>query len=202
MHTSYVRYKSMDRQEGLTINRAICAEHHGQGILSAMQGFLTMLLLAAVVIVAAVLVPTASTRLVQNVAGSSPQLEFVAAVYSADVTTMRCALENGGNVDAADSSGTTPLMIAAHFDDDGPLLFLLSRGAQANLADLSGTTALMYAARADRPLLVRQLLAAGADPMLKNRAAQDALAIAHAYGSWQAADVLEGATLASDSVNP
>ncbi len=55
------------------------------------------------------------------------------------------ALTKDVNVDVTNSSGWTPLMIAAYYGNKQVIKLLLEKGAKTNLTNQNGTTALMYA---------------------------------------------------------
>ena len=74
-------------------------------------------------------------------------------------------LATGADVDAAQASGLTALMIAARTGDARVLRLLLTQGANVDAATRqTRSTALMWAVAESHPDSVRALLAAGADP--------------------------------------
>ncbi len=85
------------------------------------------------------------------------------AVHRGNLKAVLRALTDGDDVDAATSTGETPLMAAASDARGGILRALLDGGADPALADLDGWTALMLAARNGNTDAVKQLLDAGAD---------------------------------------
>ena len=74
-------------------------------------------------------------------------------------------IKNGGDVNARNDFGSTPLMYAAEINDNPEVLtVLLDAGADVNARDDDGRTPLMYAARDnDNPEVLTVLLDAGAD---------------------------------------
>lgn len=73
-------------------------------------------------------------------------------------------LSIGFDVDRANRSGETALLLAARGENRELVERLLAAGADPDLADLDGWTPLFFAARSGDLRIVRQLLAAGADP--------------------------------------
>ena len=63
-------------------------------------------------------------------------------------------LDHGARVDAADDSGSTPLVWAAHNNQRGMVRLLLDRGADVNAADSMGRTALIWATLRDLYVVV------------------------------------------------
>ncbi len=117
--------------------------------------------------------------------------QLVDAAFVADVDEVRFLLAQGGNPDARDEEGHTPLMLAAAEGNRELVRILLESGADPNLRDPDGWSALDVAvarkmidvawllvqfgadvnAQDDtgRSLLLRATLAAGApDPMVQS----------------------------------
>src|SRR6185503_7986815 len=69
----------------------------------------------------------------------------------------------GGDVNAADASGTTALHRAAQANDAAGVPRLLRRGAKANAANRYGVTPLSLAAKSGSGAVVDALLKGGAD---------------------------------------
>jgi ankyrin repeat protein len=84
------------------------------------------------------------------------------AVAAGAAGTVKFLIEQGSNVNLADSFGVTPLMLAAQLENPQLLQTLLSSGARADALDSAKRTALFYAARADRAPAVSALVQAGA----------------------------------------
>ena len=84
---------------------------------------------------------------------------------------VQALINAGANVSHADTSGFTPLMMAAaNLRSDGEVLDMLIRaGAQLDAQNYQGLTALMIAAGNVEVGLVEKLLAAGANPKLRDR---------------------------------
>src|SRR5213594_1727961 len=90
-------------------------------------------------------------------------------------------IKRGASVDAADSFGTTALMLAARAGSVPSVDALLKAGAKVDAADHPGNTALMHAAIGGNLGVVERLLTAGASTAPRN--AQD----------WSALDFAETA---------
>jgi len=67
------------------------------------------------------------------------------AMASRSNEKVRLLLDAGAGVDAADSYGRTPLMLAAYFKFPGGVNLLVARGARLNARNKKGHTALAYA---------------------------------------------------------
>jgi ankyrin repeat protein len=92
--------------------------------------------------------------------GGGTPLMHAAVVGSLEGMTM--LLDQGADVNAANSLGATPLMWAA--TDLAKVQLLLARGANPKAVSQRGRTALFLAARSDRSSdIVKRLIAAGAD---------------------------------------
>ena len=91
---------------------------------------------------------------------------FIAATCG-NVETLRFLVENGGDVNAADDLGLTPLMAAVKNQFLDAVIFLIDQGADVNLQDSSGLTALHYATEVSFDpsscLIVKQLINRGAN---------------------------------------
>ena len=85
-------------------------------------------------------------------AGSSqpetPSNKLFQAVQAGDLAAVRSALAAGGEVNAKDPEGATPLMYAAFYPANADCLrLLLERGAEPNIANAVGATALILGNR-------------------------------------------------------
>lgn len=96
-------------------------------------------------------------------AGELPQItqEYFATLRSGESQKLRAALDAGAPVNARDTRGNTPLMLAAVYGDAKSMQLLLDRGADVNATNPAGATALMRAAVDEKK--VRLLVAHGAD---------------------------------------
>jgi ankyrin repeat protein len=86
------------------------------------------------------------------------------AAYEGNEAKVTELLEQGVNVNAADSEGRTALIFAAFNGHSKILLELLKTGAKVELCDAMGRTALMYGSTGPFPETVKILLDKGADP--------------------------------------
>jgi ankyrin repeat protein len=89
---------------------------------------------------------------------------------------VRWLVAHGARVDAIDTQGITPLMLAATAERAGALELLLQSKAHVAAVDALGNSALFYAARRGRIAQAERLVAAGLDPNLRNA------------GGWSAVD--------------
>ncbi len=93
--------------------------------------------------------------------------DLLAAAERRDAARVGELLRTGAAVDAADSSGRTPLMLAARAGGAEVVRLLVANKAAVDAVDSAGWTALMYAAVNGSKGIVEDLLAAGADPRLR-----------------------------------
>lgn len=94
---------------------------------------------------------------------ATPQ-DLRSASLNGQLTSVRHALEQGVDVNAADESGNTPLMLAAYNGHTEVVRRLLETGADLRAQNTEGRTALMFAATGSFSETVEVLLEAGADP--------------------------------------
>lgn len=81
-----------------------------------------------------------------------------------ELTWMDFLLSRGANVNARDSSGVTPLVVAANMGFIEGVELLLAKGARVDDANSAGETPLISATHRKDTGLMRILLKAGADP--------------------------------------
>jgi len=93
---------------------------------------------------------------------TKPTAAFLEAARSGDVRTLRALAAGGVDVNAADGSGTTPLMAAAAAGQTGALSALADAGADLDLRDRLGRTALDLALASGNDEAVRLLRQRGA----------------------------------------
>ena len=72
------------------------------------------------------------------------------AATNGHLTLIRFLLEQNAYIDAEAPSGTTPLMMAAHYGTPEAVKLLLDEGADPMLKNLQGLTAIDFANRANR----------------------------------------------------
>ena len=93
-------------------------------------------------------------------------------------------LDRGATVDAADSSGRTPLSHCAEFGYPSACRLLLDRGAAVNSADSNGRTPLSYSAESEEYYSSRCLLDGGATTDVPDVNGHTPLWYAHQRGDW------------------
>ncbi len=108
--------------------------------------------------------PRATARSMTNAReGSSDRtVALQRAAESGDLTGLQLLLEEDAPVDARDSSGRTPLMLATLNGQGRAVDALLAHGADPNAADIHGTTPLQAAVAANQPAIAAALRRAGA----------------------------------------
>lgn len=99
-------------------------------------------------------------------------------------------IERGGDVNAAQADGATPLHWAAYRLDKELVETLLARGAQPNAANRYGSTPIAEAVKAANAELVKVFLDAGADVEAPNGDGQSLLMLAARTGSVPVAKLL------------
>ncbi|GET90939.1 ankyrin/TPR repeat protein [Leishmania tarentolae] len=88
--------------------------------------------------------------------------------FDGDVRVSRWLVEHGANVDAADSTDATPLLIAVKMGQTEVVEFLLRNGADCNRQDRQGNSGLHFCAVRGDAKVAQLLLTAGANPQLLN----------------------------------
>ena len=69
-------------------------------------------------------------------------------------------LKKGANINAADSQGWTPLMLAVYFDHIEIIKLLISHGADTGLKNIDGKTATTFAmGRPHKEIIIQELAA-------------------------------------------
>jgi len=107
---------------------------------------------------------------------------WLEALREEDLGRIERLVSEAADLELADESGRTALMLAAGQGDRGLLSALLEAGADINHRNGRGGTALMYATLRHQDGAVRQLLSAGADPNAAGSNGWSALMIAAAKG--------------------
>ena len=110
--------------------------------------------------------------------GSTLNQELHNATIARDSTRMEYLLKRGAKVDARDTEGQTPLMVAAKSGDLSVINGLLEYNANPNLQDNDGWTAAMHAVRLNEPKIFRLLGKFKANFNLTNKDGMTALALA------------------------
>ena len=94
-------------------------------------------------------------------------------------------LRAGAEVNARDSSGTTPLEMAVRGldKDTGVVRLLLDAGADTKVEDYAGGTPLLVAAGSNDTAVVRMLLAKGADPCHRDKEGRSIMDMSRPHGA-------------------
>lgn len=99
------------------------------------------------------------------------------------IDVLPALLQAGADIEAWDSRGYTPLILASYNGHAAATELLIKQGAQVDAPDgVRGNTALMGVAFKGYAAFVDRLLLAGADPNAANRAGQTALMMAALVG--------------------
>ncbi|MDP3306772.1 quinoprotein dehydrogenase-associated putative ABC transporter substrate-binding protein [Methylotenera sp.] len=110
--------------------------------------------------------------------GSSLEQELHNATIARDNTRIEYLLKRGAKVNAKDTEGQTPLMVAAKSGDLSVLNGLLEYKADSNAQDNDRWTAAMYAVKSNEPKIFRLMGKHKADFNLTNKDGVTALAMA------------------------
>ena len=103
-------------------------------------------------------------------------------------------IENGANVNVADTNGNTPLVFIINKTGNPKVTQrLLEKGASVNAQNRTGETALMYAAWHGYSTIVQLLLEYRADVTLKNKQGNTALTLAESKGHPEIVEMLKAA---------
>ncbi len=89
--------------------------------------------------------------------GSTLELELHNATIARDSTRIEYLLKRGAKIDAPDTEGQTPLMVAVKSGDLSIVNGFLEYGANPSLQDNDGWTAAMHAVRGNDPKIMRLL---------------------------------------------
>lgn len=110
--------------------------------------------------------------------GSTLNQELHNATIARDSTRIEYLLKRGAKVDARDTEGQTPLMVAVKSGDLSVVNGLLAYKANPNLQDNDGWTAAMHSVRLNDPKILRLLGKYKANFNLTNKDGMTALAMA------------------------
>jgi quinoprotein dehydrogenase-associated probable ABC transporter substrate-binding protein len=110
--------------------------------------------------------------------GSSLEQELHNATIARDNTRIEYLLKRGAKIDAPDTEGQTPLMVAVKSGDLSMVNGFVEYGANTNAQDNDGWTAAMHAVRGNDPKIMRLLGKFKADFSLQNHDGMTALGLA------------------------
>jgi ankyrin repeat protein len=88
--------------------------------------------------------------------------QFLNAVFRGDINEINVAIDNGFDVNIADSDQRTPLMHASIDDNLNLVKLLLDNGANVNICDMQRMTALHFACQNYNLILCQYLIDSGA----------------------------------------
>ena len=103
-----------------------------------------------------------------NARGGGSVTKLMTAANQGDVNRIRALVDMGGDVNAQDDFGWTPLRFAVRKRHSEAVQELIRASADVNLCSNSGRTALMSAVANNAPNIVQSLVEAGADLTAKN----------------------------------
>ncbi len=119
-----------------------------------------------------------------------PGASLVEAAQDGHTSLAIALINQGADVNAKQSDGTTALMWAAHQDDRTLIDRLLKARAKVRVVNDYGASALSEAARFGDVAAIKELLKAGADPDSPNADGQTALMLVARTGNVPAAELL------------
>lgn len=123
-------------------------------------------------------------------AGPAADVPLVNAVKAGTVADVRALIEQGGDVNAAEVDGTTPLHWASHGPDVEMVRLLLAAGAGVNVGNRYGVRPLSLAAINGNAPMIAALLDAGANPNTTLMEGETVLMTAARSGSVEAVELL------------
>lgn len=108
--------------------------------------------------------------------------DIVSYAERKDIKGIKCALQNGANINAKDKNGWTALMetsLNGYFDTGiDRMIYLLSREPDIEIKNNRGETALIIASYHTNPNMVKLLLLKNADKRVKNNKGETACDVA------------------------
>ena len=97
-------------------------------------------------------------------------MKLLRASADGQLETVKSLVRSGANVNASQSEGATPLIVASFYGADDVVEFLIRKGANVNAKDARGNTALMQAAYFGFTSTVKLLVNNGANVLYRNSA--------------------------------
>lgn len=117
--------------------------------------------------------------------------EFFAEIRQGRIDVVRAMLDkNPDLIKLKDQRGSTPLILAAYYDQAGIVDLLLQRGAEVDEKDASGNTALMGVCFKGFDEVARKLIDAGADVDARNAMGANCLIFAITFNRQSMAKLL------------
>lgn len=108
----------------------------------------------------------------------TPDEKLIASIKASNQNGLKQALSEGADINLADNSGMTVLMMAITFGQTENVKILLEKGADISRENARGNNALMIATINHRNEIVKMLLAKGADINAKNKTGNTCLTAA------------------------
>jgi uncharacterized protein len=134
-------------------------------------------------------------------AEGGPARGLFEAAARGDVAAITSALAAGVKVDARDTEGRTPLLIATHNNQVEAARALIAAGADVNAKDNLQDTPYLYAGAEGRNEILKMTLANGANLKDTNRYGGTALIPAAHHGHPETVAILLGTAIDKDHVN-
>lgn len=108
--------------------------------------------------------------------------QLLRAAEQGKTDTVSQLIKDGANIDAQDSSGRTPTMIATYQNDIETAKVLIEAGADVNIQDDMNNNPFLYAGAEGYLDILKLTINAGADPAITNRFGGTALIPASEHG--------------------
>jgi ankyrin repeat protein len=165
-----------------------------------------MVRVLAVVVLAAVVLASAASQSLAQVAPTGAELAAYTGLHAAatqgDVALIKQLLAAGADVNATDAYRRTPMHVAAYQSHDAAVLALAEEGGDPNLLEADRYDIITIAAVADDAEMVRTAVKAGGKATNITSIYDGTALIAAAHeGNWESIDVLIKAGAPLDHVN-
>lgn len=108
--------------------------------------------------------------------------QLIQAAERRDTDTVKRLIKEGANINAQDSNGRTPTMIATYNNDVVTAKILIDAGADVNIQDDMKNNPFLYAGAEGYIDILKLTIEAGADPTITNRYRGTALIPASEHG--------------------